>query len=61
MIIRCNFLFLNLRDPKLNGEQCKPTTKDIDTLFEMGVEGQRSPSASPEHVRVQRQGNREII
>ncbi|KAK9295638.1 hypothetical protein QLX08_010068 [Tetragonisca angustula] len=44
-----------IRDPKLNGEQCKPTTKGIDTLFEMGVEGQRSPSASPEHVRVQRQ------
>ncbi|KOX73100.1 R3H and coiled-coil domain-containing protein 1-like [Melipona quadrifasciata] len=44
-----------IRDPKLNGEQCKPTTKGIDTLFEMGVEGQRSPSASPERVRVQRQ------
>ncbi|CAD1473357.1 unnamed protein product, partial [Heterotrigona itama] len=44
-----------IRDPKLNGEQCKSTTKDINTLFEMGVEGQRSPSASPECVRVQRQ------
>ncbi|XP_054004848.1 uncharacterized protein LOC128890410 isoform X1 [Hylaeus anthracinus] len=44
-----------IRDPKLNGVQCKPNAKVIDTLLEMGVEGRRSPSASPERVRVQRQ------
>ncbi|XP_034179655.1 uncharacterized protein LOC117604072 isoform X2 [Osmia lignaria lignaria] len=45
------------RDPKLNGVQHKPNcaTKDSDKLLEMGVEGRRSPSASPERVRVQRQ------
>ena len=46
-----------IRDPKLNGEQCTTScvTKGTGTLFEMGVEGQRSPSASPERVRIQRQ------
>ncbi|KOC59860.1 R3H and coiled-coil domain-containing protein 1-like [Habropoda laboriosa] len=46
-----------IRDPKLNGVQCKSdcATKDTTTLLEMGVEGRRSPSASPERVRVQRQ------
>ncbi|OAD59271.1 R3H and coiled-coil domain-containing protein 1-like [Eufriesea mexicana] len=46
-----------IRDPKLNGEQCKLdcATKGIGSLVEMGVEGRRSPSASPERVRVQRQ------
>ncbi|CAK9824345.1 Coiled-coil domain-containing protein R3HCC1L [Anthophora retusa] len=45
-----------IRDPKLNGVQCKSdcATKDTSTLLEMGV-GQRSRSASPERVRVQRQ------
>ncbi|CAL7937727.1 unnamed protein product [Xylocopa violacea] len=43
-------------DPKLNGAQCKSscTPRDTGTLLEMGVEGRRSPSTSPEHVRVQR-------
>ncbi|XP_050593606.1 uncharacterized protein LOC126923805 isoform X1 [Bombus affinis] len=46
-----------IRDPKLNGEQCTTScvTKGTGTLFEMGVEGRRSPSASPERVRIQRQ------
>ncbi|XP_015434853.1 PREDICTED: R3H and coiled-coil domain-containing protein 1 isoform X2 [Dufourea novaeangliae] len=43
-----------IRDPKLNGVQCKSSPKVADSLHEMGVEGQRSPSASPERVRVQR-------
>ncbi|XP_076175324.1 uncharacterized protein LOC143150745 isoform X2 [Ptiloglossa arizonensis] len=44
-----------IRDPKLNGVQCKSNTKVTDSLPEMGVEGRRSPSASPERIRVQRQ------
>lgn len=46
-----------IRDPKLNGEQCTTSciTKGTGTLFEMGIEGRRSPSASPERVRIQRQ------
>ncbi|XP_076677980.1 uncharacterized protein LOC143374044 isoform X1 [Andrena cerasifolii] len=43
-----------IRDPILNGVQCNSSAKVSDTLHEMGVEGGRSPSASPEHVRVQR-------
>nr|XP_031843204.1 R3H and coiled-coil domain-containing protein 1 isoform X1 [Nomia melanderi] len=43
-----------IRDPKLNGVQCKLNSKVTDTLLEMGADGQRSPSASPERVRVQR-------
>lgn len=46
-----------IRDPKLNGVQHKAScaTKDSDKLLDMDVEGRRSPSASPERVRVQRQ------
>ncbi|XP_006609103.1 coiled-coil domain-containing protein R3HCC1L isoform X1 [Apis dorsata] len=46
-----------IRDPKLDGEQCTSNcaTKSISTLLEMGIEGQRSPSASPERIRIQRQ------
>lgn len=42
-----------IRDPKLNGAECKQsrTTKSTDNPREMGVEGQRSPSVSPERVR----------
>lgn len=56
----CNRCVIVSRDPKLNGAQHKPNcaTKDSDKLLEMGVEGRRSPSASPERVRVQRQGAR---
>ena len=43
-----------IRDPILNGVQCNSSAKVSDTLHEMGVEGRRSPSATPEHVRVQR-------
>ncbi|XP_033342397.1 uncharacterized protein LOC117229749 isoform X1 [Megalopta genalis] len=43
-----------IRDPKLNGAQCKSSTKVADTLLEMGADGRRSPSASPDRVRVQR-------